>query len=46
MVLSLIHILPQAQELMGYRKDQITGVELKVDDPFKVQEMDLSLIHI
>ena len=30
--------LPQAQELMGYREDQITGVELKVDDPFKVQE--------
>ena len=37
--------LPQAQELMGYRKDQITGVELKVDDPFKVQEMDYSMLN-
>ena len=36
--------LPQAQELMGYREDQITGVELKVDDPFKVQEMDYSML--
>ena len=37
--------LPQAQELMGYRKDQITGVELKVDDPFKVQDMDYSMLN-
>ena len=37
--------LPQAQELMGYREDQITGVELKVDDPFKVQEMDYSMLN-
>ncbi len=37
--------LPQAQELMGYREDQITGVELKVDDPFKVQEMDYSILN-
>ena len=36
--------LPQAQELMGYREDQITGVELKVDDPFKAQEMDYSML--
>ena len=36
--------LPQAQELMGYREDQITGVELKIDDPFKVQEMDYSML--
>ena len=37
--------LPQAQELMGYREDQITGVELKVDDPFKGQEMDYSMLN-
>ncbi|MDU6607384.1 MAG: lipoprotein-releasing ABC transporter permease subunit LolE [Haemophilus parainfluenzae] len=37
--------LPQAQELMGYREDQITGVELKVDDPFKVQYMDYSMLN-
>ena len=37
--------LPQTQELMGYREDQITGVELKVDDPFKVQEMDYSMLN-
>ena len=37
--------LPQAQELMGYHEDQITGVELKVDDPFKVQEMDYSILN-
>ena len=37
--------LPQAQELMGYSEDQITGVELKVDDPFKVQEMDYSMLN-
>ena len=37
--------LSQAQELMGYREDQITGVELKVDDPFKVQEMDYSMLN-
>ena len=37
--------LPQTQELMGYREDQITGVELKVDDPFKVQDMDYSMLN-
>ena len=37
--------LPQAQELMGYQEDQITGVELKVDDPFKVQEIDYSMLN-
>jgi len=37
--------LPQAQELMGYREDQITGVELKINDPFKVQEMDYSMLN-
>lgn len=37
--------LPQAQELMGYREDQISGVELKINDPFKVQEMDYSMLN-
>lgn len=37
--------LPQAQELLGYQPDQITGVELKVADPFKVQEMDYSALN-
>ncbi|OOF83907.1 lipoprotein transporter subunit LolE [Rodentibacter ratti] len=34
--------LPQAQELLGYRADQITGVELKVADPFNVQGINYS----
>ncbi|OOF57682.1 lipoprotein-releasing ABC transporter permease subunit LolE [Rodentibacter genomosp. 2] len=34
--------LPQAQELLGYQADQITGVELKVADPFKVQALNYS----
>ncbi|OOF40362.1 lipoprotein transporter subunit LolE [Rodentibacter rarus] len=34
--------LPQAQELLGYRADQITGVELKVADPFNVQGISYS----
>ncbi|OOF62405.1 lipoprotein-releasing ABC transporter permease subunit LolE [Rodentibacter pneumotropicus] len=34
--------LPQAQELLGYRADQITGVELKVADPFNVQGLNYS----
>ena len=37
--------LPQAQELMGYQEDQITGVELKINDPFKAQEMDYSMLN-
>ncbi|WP_049368996.1 lipoprotein-releasing ABC transporter permease subunit LolE [Haemophilus parainfluenzae] len=37
--------LPQAQELMGYREDQISGVELKINDPFKVQDMDYSMLN-
>lgn len=36
--------LPQAQELLGYQADQISGVELKVADPFKVQELDYSAL--
>ena len=37
--------LPQAQKLMGYREDQISGVELKINDPFKVQDMDYSMLN-
>ena len=37
--------LPQAQELMGNQEDQITGVELKINDPFKAQEMDYSMLN-
>ena len=36
--------LPQAQELLGYQAVQISGVELKVADPFKVQELDYSAL--
>lgn len=36
--------LPQAQELLGYQAGQISGVELKVADPFKVQELDYSAL--
>ncbi|QPB42639.1 lipoprotein-releasing ABC transporter permease subunit LolE [Rodentibacter haemolyticus] len=37
--------LSQAQTLLGYQNDQITGVALKVSDPFKVQEMDYSALN-
>ncbi|OOF82071.1 lipoprotein-releasing ABC transporter permease subunit LolE [Rodentibacter caecimuris] len=37
--------LPQAQELLGYQADQITGLAIKVDDPFKVQEVDYSTLR-
>ena len=36
--------LPQAQELLGYQAVQISGIELKVADPFKVQELDYSAL--
>lgn len=36
--------LPQAQELLGYQAGQISGIELKVADPFKVQELDYSAL--
>ena len=36
--------LPQAQELLGYQAVQISGVELKVANPFKVQELDYSAL--
>ncbi|OOF47838.1 lipoprotein-releasing ABC transporter permease subunit LolE [Rodentibacter trehalosifermentans] len=37
--------LPQAQALLGYRADQITGVELQVTDPFKVQSLTYSELN-
>ncbi|OOF59382.1 lipoprotein-releasing ABC transporter permease subunit LolE [Rodentibacter myodis] len=37
--------LTQAQTLLGYREDQITGVELKVNDPFNVQSIDYSALN-
>ena len=32
----------QAQEFLGYQPQQISGVELKIDDPFQVQDVDYS----
>ena len=32
--------LAQAQEFLIYKSDQITGVELKLDDPFSVKNLD------
>ncbi|KYK89779.1 transporter, partial [Aggregatibacter actinomycetemcomitans serotype d str. SA2200] len=37
--------LAQAQQLMSYRADQVTGVELKTADPFSVQNMDYSMLQ-
>ncbi|VTX51963.1 lipoprotein-releasing ABC transporter permease subunit LolE [Haemophilus haemolyticus] len=37
--------LAQAQEFLTYKPDQITGVELKLDDPFSVKNMDLSMLN-
>ena len=37
--------LAQAQEFLTYKPDQITGVELKLDDPFSVKNMDLSMLY-
>ena len=36
--------LAQAQEFLTYKSDQITGVELKLDDPFSVKNLDLSML--
>ncbi|WP_112082859.1 lipoprotein-releasing ABC transporter permease subunit LolE [Haemophilus influenzae] len=35
--------LAQAQTFLTYQPDQITGVELKLDDPFSVRNLDLSI---
>ncbi|AEW77280.1 lipoprotein-releasing ABC transporter permease subunit LolE [Aggregatibacter actinomycetemcomitans] len=37
--------LAQAQQLMNYQADQVTGVELKTVDPFSVQNMDYSMLQ-
>ena len=37
--------LGQAQEFLTYKSDQITGVELKLDDPFSVKNLDLSMLN-
>ena len=37
--------LAQAQEILTYKSDQITGVELKLDDPFSVKNLDLSMLN-
>ena len=37
--------LVQAQEFLTYKPDQITGVELKLDDPFSVKNLDLSMLN-
>lgn len=37
--------LAQAQEFLTYKLDQITGVELKLDDPFSVKNLDLSMLN-
>ena len=37
--------LAQAQEFLTYKPDQITGVDLKLDDPFSVKNLDLSMLN-
>ncbi|AXP42038.1 TPA: lipoprotein-releasing ABC transporter permease subunit LolE [Haemophilus influenzae 10810] len=37
--------LTQAQTFLTYKSDQITGVELKLDDPFSVRNLDLSMLN-
>lgn len=37
--------LAQAQEFLTYKSAQITGVELKLDDPFSVKNLDLSMLN-
>ncbi|XGW42146.1 lipoprotein-releasing ABC transporter permease subunit LolE [Haemophilus influenzae] len=37
--------LAQAQTFLTYQPDQITGVELKLDDPFSVRNPDLSMLN-
>ena len=34
--------IKQAQEFLGYQPQQISGVELKIGDPFQVQDVDYS----
>ena len=37
--------LVQAQEFLTYKPDQITGIELKLEDPFSVKNLDLSMLN-
>lgn len=37
--------LAHAQTFLTYQPDQITGVELKLDDPFSVRNLDLSMLN-
>lgn len=37
--------LAQAQTFLTYQPDQITGVELKLDDPFSVRNLNLSMLN-
>lgn len=37
--------LAQAQTFLTYQPNQITGVELKLDDPFSVRNLDLSMLN-
>lgn len=37
--------LAQAQTFLTYQPDQITGIELKLDDPFSVRNLDLSMLN-
>ncbi|MGF7452396.1 lipoprotein-releasing ABC transporter permease subunit LolE [Pasteurella bettyae] len=37
--------LTQAQEFMSFDKDEVTGVEMKVADPFKVQSVNFSSLN-
>lgn len=37
--------LAQAQTFLTYQPDQIAGVELKLDDPFSVRNLDLSMLN-
>ena len=33
------------KNFLTYKPDQITGVELKLDDPFSVKNLDLSMLN-
>lgn len=37
--------LAQAQQLMNYQAEQVSGVELKIADPFSIQTLDYSMLQ-
>ena len=37
--------LAQAQQLMNYQAEQVSGVELKTTDPFSIQTLDYSMLQ-